>query len=121
MIVLQAADVRNALPMDETTTAMKRAFAALSGGRARMPLRIRLEVPPYEGESMFMPVFIDDTEGEKALAVKIVSVFPRNTQRGVAHHGSHLHCTPDFLNLSASPFRMLQPLVLFCRMLRLWA
>ena len=86
MIVLQAADVRKALPMDETTTAMKRAFAALSGGRARMPLRIRLEVPPYEGESMFMPVFIDDTEGEKALAVKIVSVFPRNTQRGVAHH-----------------------------------
>jgi ornithine cyclodeaminase/alanine dehydrogenase-like protein (mu-crystallin family) len=56
MIVLQAADVRKALPMDETITAMKRAFAALSGGRARMPLRIRLEIPLYEGESMFMPV-----------------------------------------------------------------
>ena len=39
MIVLQAADVRKALPMDETITAMKRAFAALSDGRARMPLR----------------------------------------------------------------------------------
>ena len=52
-IILQATDVRKALPMDETITAMKRAFAALSDGRAHMPSRARLEVPSYEGESMF--------------------------------------------------------------------
>jgi len=49
MLVLQASDVRKALPIDETITTMKRAFATLSDG----------------------PVFIDDAEGE-ALALKIV-------------------------------------------------
>jgi len=44
-------------------------------------------------------------------------------RRGTSTHatGSHLHCTPDFSNLSVSPFRMLQPPTLPCRMLRLWA
>jgi len=82
MLVLQAADVGKALPMHETIAAIKRAFAALSDGRAHMPLRARLEVPRYEGESMFMPAYVDDTETE-ALAVKVVSVFPSNKQQGL--------------------------------------
>lgn len=82
MIVLQADDVRKALPMDETIRAMKRAFASLSDGRAQVPLRAKLEVPAHEGESLFMPAFVDDAEGE-ALAVKVVSVFPRNVQQGL--------------------------------------
>jgi ornithine cyclodeaminase/alanine dehydrogenase-like protein (mu-crystallin family) len=82
MIVLQAEDVRKALPIDETIAAMKRAFASLSDGRAQVPLRARVLIPAHDGESLFMPAFVDDAEGE-ALAVKVVSVFPRNTQQGL--------------------------------------
>jgi len=82
MIVLQTADVRKALPMDETIAAMKRAFASLSDGHAQVPLRARLLVHAYEGESLVMPAFMHDEEGE-ALAVKVVSVFPRNSQEGL--------------------------------------
>jgi len=82
MIVLQAEDVRKALPMDESIAAMKRAFALFSDGRAQVPLRARVVVPAYEGESFFMPAFVDDTEDE-ALVVKTVSVFPRNVQQGL--------------------------------------
>ncbi|MFQ5400546.1 MAG: ornithine cyclodeaminase family protein [Anaerolineae bacterium] len=82
MIILNAADVRRALPMDEAITAMKRAYAALSDGRAEAPLRSRLPVPTQEAVSLFMPAFIQDDEGD-ALAVKVVSLFPRNLARGM--------------------------------------
>jgi ornithine cyclodeaminase/alanine dehydrogenase-like protein (mu-crystallin family) len=82
MLVLSAADLRKALPMPEAIEAMKRAFAALSDGRAEVPLRTRLQVPGGDGESLFMPAFVTDPAGE-ALTVKIVSVFPRNAEQGL--------------------------------------
>ncbi len=42
MLVLNAADVREALPMAPAIEAMKRAFAALSAGRAQVPQRAHL-------------------------------------------------------------------------------
>ena len=42
MIILNAEDVRQALPMDETIAAIKRAYAALSDGRAELPQRLPL-------------------------------------------------------------------------------
>jgi ornithine cyclodeaminase/alanine dehydrogenase-like protein (mu-crystallin family) len=80
MFVLSAADLRIALPMHEAIAAMKRAFAALSDGRAEVPLRTRLRVPGAGGESLFMPAFLADPAYE-ALTVKIVSVFPRNAEQ----------------------------------------
>ncbi|MBN1762053.1 MAG: ornithine cyclodeaminase family protein [Methanomicrobia archaeon] len=82
MIVLKGEDVRMALPMDACIAAMKRAFASFSDGRAQVPLRAKVVIPAHEGESLFMPAFVDDREGE-ALAVKTVSVFPRNAQQGL--------------------------------------
>jgi len=80
MLILNAVDVRRALPMDEAIIAMKRAYAALSDGRAEVPLRSRLPVPTQEAVSLFMPAFVQDDEGD-ALAVKVVSLFPRNPAR----------------------------------------
>lgn len=80
MIVLTASDVRRTLPMKETITAMKLAYAALSDGRAQVPLRARLPVSPHQGVSLFMPAFVQDEEGE-SLAVKVVSIFPKNEHR----------------------------------------
>ncbi|MBI3158565.1 MAG: ornithine cyclodeaminase family protein [Chloroflexi bacterium] len=82
MLILDAAEVRQALPMGECISAMKGAYAALSAGQVEMPPRMRLPVGPHDGLSLFMPAFVDDVEGQ-ALAVKIVSVFNRNPARGL--------------------------------------
>ncbi|MFZ5908772.1 MAG: ornithine cyclodeaminase family protein [Chloroflexota bacterium] len=83
MLILTAADVQKALPMREAIEAMKRAYASLSDGRAEMPLRTRLPVPKHDAATLFMPAFVQSEEGD-ALAVKIVSLFPGNPQRGLA-------------------------------------
>ncbi|MEZ4644197.1 MAG: hypothetical protein R3E31_15940 [Chloroflexota bacterium] len=82
MLVLSAQDVREALPMAEAIAAMKRAYAALAAGRAEMPLRAQLPVAPHEAVSLFMPAFVQDEAGD-ALAVKVVSVFPHNVDKGL--------------------------------------
>lgn len=82
MLVLSASDVRQALPMAETIATMKRAYAALSAGRAEIPLRARLPIKPHEAVSLFMPAFVQD-EAAEALTVKIVSVFPHNVSQGL--------------------------------------
>ncbi len=82
MLVLSAQDVRQALPMVEAITAMKQAYAALSAGRAEMPLRARLPIHPHDAVSLFMPAFVQG-ETAAALAVKVVSVFPHNIERGL--------------------------------------
>ena len=82
MLILNAAEVRQALPMAECIEAMKRAYAALSAGKAEVPLRMRLPVTPNSGLTIFMPAFVDDAEGQ-ALAVKIVSLFDKNPERGL--------------------------------------
>ena len=83
MLVLTADDVRKALPMRDTIEAMKKAYASLSDGRAVVPLRTRLPISPHDGLSLFMPAYVQ-TETSQALAVKIVSLFPKNPQRGLA-------------------------------------
>src|SRR5262249_47641482 len=94
MLVLDADQVRQALPMAQAIVAMKSAFAALSAGRAEMPLRSRLEVAPHEGTTLCMPAFVKGTE--EALAVKVVSVFGRNPALGLpAVVGAVLILEPD--------------------------
>ena len=84
MLILTADDVRKALPMRDAIEAMKSAYAALSDGRAVAPLRTRLPVRPHEGLVLFMPAYVQ-TGTSEALAVKIVSLFPQNPQRGLAY------------------------------------
>lgn len=84
MLILNADEVRQALPMHECIAAMKQAYAALSRGAAEVPLRSRLTVAPHEGLSILMPAFVDAVSvDEQALAVKLVSLFNKNPQRGL--------------------------------------
>jgi alanine dehydrogenase len=83
MLILTADDVQKALPMKETIEAMKRAYASLSDGKAEVPLRTRLSVPPQDAVSLFMPAYVQ-AQGGDALAVKVVSLFPYNPDRGLA-------------------------------------
>ena len=82
MLVLDAAAVRQALPMDAAIKAMRRAFASLSAGRAIMPMRSQISIRQHDGVSLVMPAFVDDAEGQ-SLAVKVVSLFDRNAGRGL--------------------------------------
>ena len=82
MLILRATDVPRALPMAEAIEAVKRAYQALSAGEAEVPLRLSLPVAPHEGVSLFMPAYVH-TSQEEALAVKVVSVFPHNVERGL--------------------------------------
>lgn len=85
MLILNAADVRQALPMPLAVDAMKQAFAAFSEGKALVPPRIHLPIAPHSGISLIMPSFVDAaTTSEQALAVKVVSLFDGNLARGLA-------------------------------------
>ncbi|HVF25730.1 MAG TPA: hypothetical protein VNA23_07565 [Anaerolineales bacterium] len=84
MLILNADDVRWALPMRQAITAMKDAFVSLSNGTAVVPLRTRLPIPSHDALSLFMPAYIKSDSGE-ALAIKVVSLYPQNLERGLAY------------------------------------
>ncbi len=84
MLILNADEVRQALPMDQAIKAMKDAYASLSSGMAVVPLRTRLPIPNSEGLSLFMPAYVR-AKGSEALAIKAVSLFPTNPSRGLAY------------------------------------
>ena len=84
MLLLTADEVRRALPMNEAIEAMKNAYASLSNGTAVVPLRTRLPIPDSEALSLFMPAFVQAEHG-RALAIKVVSLFPTNPTRGLAY------------------------------------
>ncbi|TET84376.1 MAG: ornithine cyclodeaminase, partial [Anaerolineales bacterium] len=79
--VLTAEEVRQALPMANAIAAMKEAYAQLSGGQTSVPLRSHIDVTQHGGITFFMPALLHDTQD---MAVKIVSVFPRNLEKGLA-------------------------------------
>jgi ornithine cyclodeaminase len=82
MIILNAEDVKKSLPMEQTISAMKSAYAALSNGKGVIPLRAHLEIEPHQGTCLFMPAYVQVSGGD-ALAVKAVSVYPGNQQLGL--------------------------------------
>jgi len=87
MLILNADDVRRALPMRETIKAMKRAYAALSTGHADIPLRTHISIPLQGATALFMPAYVSDAGGgadaESSLAIKIVTLFPKNVPAGL--------------------------------------
>src|SRR5687767_424905 len=84
MLILNADEVRRALPMRQAVIAMKDAFASLSNGTAVVPLRTRLQIQNHDALSLFMPAYMKSDSGE-ALAVKVVSLYPGNPARGLAY------------------------------------
>jgi alanine dehydrogenase len=95
MLILSKAHVQQALPMREMIGATKEAYAALSSGKAAVPQRIHLSIPPHAGISLFMPAYLEHKEFE-ALAIKTVSVFPNNAERGLPIiHGAVLVLEAD--------------------------
>lgn len=78
MLVLTKADVEALLDPDELLEAVADAMRDLSAGRASMPNRIAALVPERDAFLAAMPARLPS---EDALTVKLVSVFPNNTDR----------------------------------------
>lgn len=80
MRILNAAEIRQALLMKTVVEAMKEAYGQLSAGQASVPLRSRLQVGENRGVALIMPALLHQS-GD--MSVKIVSVFPKNSERGL--------------------------------------
>ena len=67
--VLGAEEMSQALEMKSLIEEMKTAFLELSSGRAKMPLRTRINLPEQEAVFLAMPAALPE---QKKLAVKMV-------------------------------------------------
>ena len=83
--ILSAEDVRRALPMRASILVMTEASRQLSSGETTLPLRSRIEMTANDGVVLFMPAAIQSYSADQAgsLAVKVVSVFGDNPDRGL--------------------------------------
>jgi ornithine cyclodeaminase len=79
LTLLNADAIRQALPMPRAVEAMKDAFAELSSGAAVVPQRLAVDVAEAGATSLFMPAYLPSG----GLGAKVVSVFPRNRERGL--------------------------------------
>lgn len=93
--IFTAADVRLALPMAEAIEGIKAGYVQLSAGRAQVPLRVPLTVPP-DNVTLIMPFMVpavgvagngvpaaDAPVNGAALGLKLVSVFNSNVAQGL--------------------------------------
>lgn len=78
MLILTGSEVQVAISMTDAVASVKRAFAALSTGRADVPLRLSIPEPKYDGTTLVMPGYVPDDD---ALAVKIASVHHQNRDK----------------------------------------
>jgi alanine dehydrogenase len=75
-----AEDIRRALSMNEAIEVIQDAFAQLSDKKTQSPVRTSLKVSEREDAALVMPAFLERT---RALGAKLVTVFPRNPERGL--------------------------------------
>ena len=93
MLILTEAQVRELLDLDALVGAMAAAMVDATTGAASMPQRIAALVADQEGIVAAMPAFLPSA---KALAVKLVSVFPRNAGSTLPiHQGVIVAFDPD--------------------------
>lgn len=78
MLILTKADVESLLDTDLLRAAMATALADLSSGKVSMPTRIAAMVAERDGLLAAMPAYLPSGG---ALTTKLVSLFPRNTDR----------------------------------------
>ena len=80
ILVLNEADMRHVLSMKDAVQADKDALKLYSEGKSNIPLRANLDVPEQEGQSLYMYGYAAPAH---ALGVKIVSVYPKNIEKGL--------------------------------------
>jgi len=80
VLLLSDADVERLLTMREAIDAVERAFGEYAKGSVLMPSRSTLMLDRFGGSVSLMPSYLEETD---ALATKIISIYPRNPERGL--------------------------------------
>ncbi len=80
ILILNKEEMKEVIDIKDAIEADKLALKAYSEGRADIPLRVNLDIDKYNGQSLYMPGYL---ESEEALGVKLVSVFPENRDKGL--------------------------------------
>ena len=80
ILVLNEEHMRQVFTMKDAVQADKDALQLYSEGKSNIPLRANLNIPEYEGQSLYMYGYAPPA---KALGVKIVSVYPKNIEKGL--------------------------------------
>jgi len=77
---LNEEEVKSLLTMDDAIPAVEKAFQDHGLGRSQMPPKPYLYFPKYEGDLRTMPAYL---EGLDLAGVKIVTVHPKNPEKGL--------------------------------------
>ncbi len=80
ILVLNAEEMKQLMPMRALIDADKAALLAYSNGDSTIPLRTHMAVPEHAGMCLFMPGYVAT---EAALGSKVLSVYPENPARGL--------------------------------------
>lgn len=80
MLLLSEKDIKNTVTMKEVIEAVKKAFRMIASGDVEVPLRTAINAPSHDGVFLFMPSY---APVEEAAAVKVINVFPHNTEMGL--------------------------------------
>jgi alanine dehydrogenase len=83
MLLLNESAVRRVLPMADVIAAMEGALAQFSSGEAQQPLRTVMQIGAERSWFGVMSAYIPSPE---ALGTKLVTVFARNSERGLPTH-----------------------------------
>jgi len=82
-LLLTERDLARLLQMEDLIDLMERTLAGFSAGRALQPVRTTLPIEPHEAFMAVMPAYLPATG---ALAVKLVTLAPRNLEAGLPSH-----------------------------------
>lgn len=74
-LLLSRSDVESLLDMRGTISILEKAFATLSKGKAKMPIRTPIKVESFGGLALFMPAMLEELG---SLGAKIVTVYKEN-------------------------------------------
>lgn len=79
MITLTKEDMMKVYTMEEAIEAVKEALRLFSAGEATVPFRTNIDIPEYNGQSLYMPAYVKGEE--PALGMKIISIYPDNVKQ----------------------------------------
>jgi alanine dehydrogenase len=84
-LILTSRDMASLLDPIDAVNAVERAFALHGRGETRMPPKVYLPLPEFDGDFRAMPVFIPrlvvDNDARPAAGVKWINAHPRNPER----------------------------------------
>lgn len=81
MLVLSKEDIQKCYTMKDAIEACEKSLIEYTNKNALVPLRTNIDIKEVNGQSLYMPAYVGGDN--KALGIKIVSVFPDNISKGL--------------------------------------